>query len=138
MTYLNVNFVEFIKHENNNISNTQKDTEENCKQSSAPFVFRYDCELHFNCLNRNFIYFSPEIITDIITSSDYLGSGQKLNFCRETFPLSDCKLNEDESREGESIALLCKIVSNLSFLQKILTLSFCPLLSCEAMSYFLL
>lgn len=32
MTYLNVNFVEFIKHENNNISNTQKDTEENCKQ----------------------------------------------------------------------------------------------------------
>lgn len=92
------------------------------KKNLLFFLFHYECELHFNCLNRNFIYFSPEMITYIISSSHFLGSGQKLNFCRKTFPLSDCKLNEDEwIEEGGSIALLCKTVSNLSFLQKILT-----------------
>lgn len=110
-----------MKHEKNNISNTEKVTKENCKEIICTF-FNYDCKLHFNCLSKNFIYFSPEMITYIITSSEYLGSGQNVNFCRKTRPLPDCKLNEDEWREeGESIALLCKTVSNLSFLQKFLT-----------------
>lgn len=53
----------------------------------------------------------------------------------KTFLLSVCKMKMNEERKCN--ILLCKTASNLTLFQKILPQSFCPLLSCESMSYFL-